>query len=66
MINQEEPEWLPGMDSGGHGGMCTRLSPDGIGLPTWLADKEADVVSEDGSVPVQKVAGQLHHDRQLG
>lgn len=43
--------------------MCTRSSPDGTGLPTWLADKEADVVPEDGCVPVQEVAGQLHHDR---
>lgn len=47
-------------------GMCTRSSPNGTSLPTWLADKEADVVSEDRSVPVQEVAGQLHHDRQLG
>lgn len=34
--------------------------------PTWLADEEADVVSEDRSVPVQEVTGELHHDGQLG
>lgn len=47
-------------------GMCTTSSQHGTGLPTWLADKEADIVSEHRSVPVQEVTGQLHHDRQLG
>ena len=32
---------------------------------TGLADEEADVVSEDGRVAVQEVAGQLHHDRKF-
>lgn len=36
------------------------------GLPTWLANKEAHIISEDGCVSVQEVAGQLHHDRELG
>lgn len=31
-----------------------------------LRDEEADVISEDGSMSVQKVTGQLDHDGQLG
>lgn len=46
--------------------MCTPSSRHGPGLHTWLADKEADVIAEHGSVPVQEVTGQLHHDRKLG
>lgn len=36
------------------------------GFSTRLADKETNIISEDWSVPVQKVTGQLHHHRQLG
>lgn len=32
---------------------------------TWLANEEAHVVSEDGGVAIQEVAGQFHHDGQL-
>lgn len=35
-------------------------------LITRLRDKEADIVAEDGRVPIQKVRGQVHHDGQLG
>lgn len=34
-------------------------------LITWLGDKEADVVTEDGCVSVQEVGGQFHHDREF-
>lgn len=39
--------------------------PDYADPPTWLADEEADVVTEHWCVSIQEVAGQLHHNRQL-
>lgn len=39
--------------------------PDYTDPPTWLADEEADVVTEHWCVSIQEVAGQLHHNRQL-
>lgn len=44
---------------------CILLSAS-LGHPTWLANEKADIVAEDGSIPVQEVTGQLHHDRQFG
>lgn len=32
---------------------------------TWLTDEEANIVSENWRAAVQKVASQLHHDRQF-
>jgi len=32
---------------------------------TRLADKEADVISEDGCIAVKKITGQVYHHRQL-
>ena len=33
---------------------------------TRLANKEADVVSEDWRAAVQEITGQIHHHRYLG
>jgi hypothetical protein len=37
-----------------------------IGRLARLTDEKADVVSENGRLAIQKVAGQLDHNRQLG
>lgn len=48
--------------------MCLRKEDKKVLLciiVTWLADKEANIISEDRCDTVQEVTGQLHHDRQF-
>ena len=50
--------------------MVFKKIPDNIShryslIRTGLADEKADVIPEDRCAPIEEVAGQVDHDRQL-